>query len=737
MSDSQETLYKCEECSSEFKMRKNLYAHMRKVHELDIHVSKKGKGSELCPQCGIAFMRCSSLKRHQITVHGMKSEENSRKCRIICPQCSLSFLTYDTLRTHIQENHDVSFECQEIEFGCLADFEEWKISYEKVNHVRYVMNCSEQERLEKRVRYYHCHRSFNFNSKGTGARCVKSMGTNKIGSTCPSNMQVTITEDKCCLKFFPKHMGHTQDVGRTFLHRNERAELAGRLSQGVPVGRVLQDVLSAPIAASVERIHLLEKKDLHNIKRDFDIGYATKKHENDAVSVKLWVEEMKRQSDNPVLYFKQQKQVDPNFQDEDFILIIMTDFQAEQLLKYGEDKICVDGTHGMTAYDFQLFTIVVVDRLVLECQLHFVFQIGETSFYNAWSAVMGPVPNQLLCSWHIQRNWSQNLRRISEGSEKKSAVFSSLKRLQTELDIDVFSCSLEKVVENLLNDPDTAEFGRYFLKMYCQRVEKWAYCFRHRLGINTNNYLESLHKVIKYSYLEGKKCRRLDKSLNALLCLVRDKVYEGLVKLSKRKQCSRASRVKASHNDSSAITNGMILCRGEGLWEVLSSTGCEVYVVVKNSELTCERKCSLKCNTCNICVHSYKCSCLDNILNFNICKHIHACAKSLSGAVQESEQCSLPSSADNEYVSALLSGNSEKSADTFEQDVMSHCETIVALSKGTQCGQETKAKVLKDLKKIIGNLNKDFSFSQENTVNVNAKIESQARFFSTKRRRIL
>ncbi|XP_049939119.1 uncharacterized protein LOC126413260 [Schistocerca serialis cubense] len=402
MSNSQETLYKCEECSSEFKMRKNFYAHMRKVHELDIHVSKKGKGSELCPQCGIAFMRCSSLKRHQITVHGMKSEENSRKCRIICPQCSLSFLTYDTLRTHIQENHDVSFECQEIEFGCLVDFEEWKISYEKVNHVRYVMNCSEQERLEKRVRYYHCHRSFNFNSKGTGARCVKSMGTNKIGSTCPSNMQVTITEDKCCLKFFPKQMGHTQDVGRTFLHGNERAELARRLSQGVPVGRVLQDVRSAPIAASVERIHLLEKKDLHNIKRDFDIGYATKKHENDAVSVKLWVEEMKRQSDNP-----------------------------------------------------------------------------------------------------------------------------------------------------------------------------------------------------------------------------------------------------------------------------------------------------------------------------------------------ESEQCSLPSSADNEYVSALLSGNSEKSADTFEQDVMSHCETIVALSKGTQCGQETKAKVLKDLKKIIGNLNKDFSFSEENTVNVNAKIESQARFFSTKQRRIL
>ncbi|XP_047105197.1 translation initiation factor IF-2-like [Schistocerca piceifrons] len=108
----------------------------------------------------------------------------------------------------------------------------------------------------------------------------------------------------------------------------------------------------------------LRKKDLRNVKRDFDIGYEMKKHENDRMSVKLWVEEMMRQSDNP-------------------------------------------------------------------------------------------------------RNWSQNLRRIAGGSEKKSAVFRSLKQLQTELGIDVFSCCLEKVVEDLLNDPDTAEFGRYFLKMYC------------------------------------------------------------------------------------------------------------------------------------------------------------------------------------------------------------------------------------------------------------------------------
>ncbi|XP_046983053.1 uncharacterized protein LOC124553204 [Schistocerca americana] len=534
------------------------------------------------------------------------------------------------------------------------------------------------------------------------------------------------------------------------------------LSQGVPVGQFLQDVQNAPIAASVKRIHFLEKKVLHNVKRDFDIGYAMKKHENDAMSVKLWVEEMMGQSDKPVLYFKQQKQVDPSFQDEDFILIIISDFPAEQLPKYGEDKICVDGTHGMTAYYFQLFTVVVVDKYGTGmpvtfcfsnrgdvCLLSFYFKcvrerVGTVktnvfmsddapAFYNAWSAVMEPVPNKLLCSWHIQRNWSQNLRRIAGGSEKKSAVFRSLKQLQTELDIDVLVVVWRKWWMTYRMIQILQNLAGIFLRC---TASKWK-SGRITLGTDWCSYLESLHKVIKYNYLEGKKGRRLDKSLNALLCLVRDNIYGGLVKLSKHKQCSRASRVKASHNNSSEITNGIVLCRGEGLWEVFSTTGCEVYVVVKNSELETKSKCSLKCSICNISMHFYKCSCLDNILHFNICKHIHACAKSLSGAVQESEQCSLPSSADNEYVSALLSGNSEKSADTFEQDVMSHCETIVALSKGTQCGQETKAKVLMGLKKIIGNLNKDFSFSQENIVNVNDKIDSQARFFSTKQRRIL
>ena len=38
----------------------------------------------------------------------------------------------------------------------------------------------------------------------------------------------------------------------------------------------------------------------------------------------------------------------------------MTQFQSELVLKFGNDKICIDGTHGLNGYNFQLYSIVVI-----------------------------------------------------------------------------------------------------------------------------------------------------------------------------------------------------------------------------------------------------------------------------------------------------------------------------------------------------------------------------------------
>ncbi|GFS42640.1 hypothetical protein TNIN_490661 [Trichonephila inaurata madagascariensis] len=78
---------------------------------------------------------------------------------------------------------------------------------------------------------------------------------------------------------------------------------------------------------------------------------------------------------------------------------------------------------------------------------------------------------------------------------------------------------MKQFIEDLLNDPDTSEFGKYFQQNYAQRPEKWAYCYRKDLDINTNMYLESLHKKIKYHYFDGKHVERLDVAIDGLLKL--------------------------------------------------------------------------------------------------------------------------------------------------------------------------------------------------------------------------
>lgn len=231
---------------------------------------------------------------------------------------------------------------------------------------------------------------------------------------------------------------------------------------------------------------------------------------------------------------------------QDFVLILMTNFQEEQLKKFGSNKICIDGTHGTNAYDIQLYTIVTVDEFGSGCPVAFclsnrsdevVFQLffdkiknkvgiihckvfmtdDAPAFYNAWMKIMGSVEHKLLCTWHVDKNWRQNLNKISGGSEKKALVYKTLRTLLQMTSIDEFNIHINTIITELKQDNDTNKFGTYFEKHYSRQPECWAYCYQLRLGINTNIYLESFHKILKHIYLEGKRVKRLDKTITHLL----------------------------------------------------------------------------------------------------------------------------------------------------------------------------------------------------------------------------
>lgn len=119
---------------------------------------------------------------------------------------------------------------------------------------------------------------------------------------------------------------------------------------------VILDSVRNNLDKSWERLHLLTRQDLHNVKRDFSINTHERLHSNDATSVLLWVQQMRKQTDNPVLFFKQQgipdnKEAlkrDECLLDDDFMLVIMTKPQEDLLKKLGSDRLCIDSTHGTT-----------------------------------------------------------------------------------------------------------------------------------------------------------------------------------------------------------------------------------------------------------------------------------------------------------------------------------------------------------------------------------------------------
>jgi len=88
-----------------------------------------------------------------------------------------------------------------------------------------------------------------------------------------------------------------------------------------------------------------------------------------------------------------------------------------------------------------------------------VFMSDDTpTFYN-WSGVMGSVKHQLLCSRHVNRNWQENLNKVSGGPEKK-LVSQTLRFLMHQT--QDFQNHLSKCIEDLMSDDDTKALGIYF-----------------------------------------------------------------------------------------------------------------------------------------------------------------------------------------------------------------------------------------------------------------------------------
>lgn len=622
--------------------------HPEKRNEIVPPVSKSESAVTYeCYLCDKQFASKRNLKRHKQIIHGEAPQKKFK-----CTLCTFEAETKKCWLDHFQSGHQINVKEEELEFTSEEEFFKWKEDMERVTLSKFIKNRGTKLVGDTATHYFDCHRSGQFISKSKGKRNLKLTGSNKVNGKCPAGMKVVVNGGKCRVNFLSTHVGHNLDLSHLPLAEQDRESIAAYIELGVPFPAILDKIRRTVRDSNLERVHLTTMQDLHNIAAAYNIGSGAVRHRNDALSVEAWVQDV-NQSENPcVLFYKPQdttSDLHPELKREDFVLIIMNSAQAKLLGKYGSDCICVDGTHGLNGYDFEVNTLLVLDDVrqgfpcaflisnrsdsdVLSIFFNYVkSQVGPISpkvfmtdlaesYITAWARTMGTPEMRLFCSWHVLRAWQTNIVNKIKHEEKRKEVNNLLSALMRETDVSVFEKSFHKSLQKLHHDPATREFGTYFKSYYGKNVKCWAYCHRLQAGLNTNMHLESMHKALKYLDGNTKQVKRLDKGISAMMSFVTAKLFDRLIVNIKGKVTSKMKDIRRRHKDGISKNKQFIITKVGSSWEVLSLKSQEVYVV---REKNAQCKCKLVCSDCKCCIHRYCCTCIDYSIKLNMCKHIH------------------------------------------------------------------------------------------------------------------
>ena len=104
------------------------------------------------------------------------------------------------------------------------------------------------------------------------------------------------------------HYGHSKSLGHLNLTTEDRQQIAGKLAQGVSFEKILNNIRES-VNTKLSRIHLATRRDILNVERAYGLR-SIEKHQNDALSVDAWVEELKANGDgNPILMYKPQSEM--------------------------------------------------------------------------------------------------------------------------------------------------------------------------------------------------------------------------------------------------------------------------------------------------------------------------------------------------------------------------------------------------------------------------------------------
>lgn len=235
----------------------------------------------------------------------------------------------------------------------------------------------------------------------------------------------------------------------------------------------------------------------------------------------------------------------------------------------------------------------------------------------------------------------------------------------------------------------------------------------------------------------GTKSRKSVINRKDLYNIARDYEIDYTKQLVKNAPKQSSQRITASHKLSRNITPEMITVVGDNEWLVCNTKDCTKQYQVSFFNIICSPTC-LQCNICKICVHSFKCTCTDNLAKLSICRHIHACAQHFdcsSTSEHELDKMKNDNAIEIENLPEMCDSPTNINSNS---NIIKKAQLIVELSNNSSTTQEEYLKIEEYLDKIIHVLNKNNVAYVETTetVNVEKENEKQEDLHLTKRQRV-
>ncbi len=527
------------------------------------------------------------------------------------------FQNLDLLVKHQADCHNIICNMSSHTFSSISKFLDWKKSTELDSNSLYVQQCSMQASQSSRRWYYYCNRGGKYKPKGEGKRSVKVQGTNKIGICCTAHMKVVqdIVSDEVSVKFCSSH-NHAITLGHIPISEDSRMLIVRQLQEGVAIEKIFDNIRDN-VEGSIKRLHIINRQDVNNIKRQFNIE-GIEKHKDDQQSVCAWVTELKTHEYDPVTVFKPQGK-----ESADFLLGIQTKFQCEMMKVFGEKLICMDATHGTNHYDFKLVTVLVLDDFgegipvgwlvsnkedgtVLKeflksllartgpIETKYFMSDDAEQYFSSWKEVFRGQPRKLLCAWHVDKAWKSKLQTVTN-IETKGYVYCCLRTILQSLDVREFrKLSCNKLSRGCFPTHARKTFVNIFKRIMRSDVNNGHTAFV--LALLSIPICLLRHFI---DYLQGKCNRRVDQLLSVLLRIARDKVFDRITKTEKGKSTYRLGEINQRHRSAVKMLNeGSIdtIQVESSLWKVSSESSPSAHYFVKQIDGECN--CRLRCASC-------------------------------------------------------------------------------------------------------------------------------------------